>query len=81
MTLQNRIDDRHLAAMHLARDASRRRLEAAVARLEKARAAGADAAWILTCSRALNVAQQQHVEALAEVAAAQQALRLTASLS
>jgi hypothetical protein len=81
MTLQDRIDDRHLVATHRAKDGARRRVEAAVARLEKARATGADATWILACSRALKVAQQQHVEASAEVAAAEQALRLTASVS
>ena len=42
MTLQFRIDDRRLATLRLARDGARRRVEAALAQLEKARAAGDD---------------------------------------
>ena len=74
MTVQEQIDDRHLAVARLALDGAQRRVEAHVARLEKARVTGCDAATVLACSRAVHVAQQQHLEALAEVAGVRRAL-------
>jgi hypothetical protein len=73
MTRQDRIDDRHLVVTRLASNVAQQRVSVAIDRLAEARADQGNADWTLVCSRALNVAQQQHVEALAELAAAQRA--------
>ncbi|MDQ6628768.1 MAG: hypothetical protein M3Z29_10015 [Pseudomonadota bacterium] len=75
MSVQHRIDDRHVATANRAADAARRDLEAVAARLAKVRSGSGDPAAVLECWRELRVAHQRHIEASDEVAAAYRSLR------
>jgi hypothetical protein len=62
----------HCLNKKIAQEAARREMQAAVAHLAKARQTECGAVWILSCARALRVAEQRLKEASAYVAETQQ---------